>query len=69
MIGGKKNTEVKDADDKMMSMFGVMVLTFFWTFMLGKSFICSRSAVCALKAKKNKEVLIMFYNSSRKSCF
>lgn len=69
MIGGKKNIKMKDEDNKMMSMFGVMVLMFVWTFMLEKSFIYSRSAVCALKARKSKDVLIMFYNSSRKSCF
>lgn len=53
----------------MMSMFGVMVLMFVWTFMLEKSFIYSGSAVCALKARKSKDMLIMFYKSSRKSCF
>lgn len=59
MIGGK-NTEMKDEDNKMMSVFGVMVLILIWTFILEKSLICSRSAVCALKARKSKEVLICF---------
>lgn len=53
----------------MMSMFGVMAFMFAWTFMLEKSFIYSRSAICALKARKSKDMLIMFYNGSRKSCF
>lgn len=65
MIGGK-NTEMKDEDNKMMSVFGVMVLILIWTFILEKSLICSRSAVCALEVRKSKEVLIMFYNSCRK---
>ena len=38
MVGWKKNIEMKDEDNKM-SMFGVMVLTFIWTFMSEKSFI------------------------------
>ena len=69
MIGGKKNTEMKDEDNKIMSMFGAMVLMFIWTLMLEKSFVYSRSAVCPLKARKSEEVLIMLYNSSRESCF
>jgi len=66
MIGVKQNIEVKDEDNKMMSMFGVMILMFIWTFMSEKSFIYSR---CALKARNSEERLIMFYNTSRKSCF
>lgn len=39
MIGGKKSTEMKDEDNKIMIVFGLMVLTFIWTFMLEKLFI------------------------------
>lgn len=39
MFGGKKNTEMKDEDNEIMTMFGVMVLMFILTFMLEKSLI------------------------------
>lgn len=39
MFGGKKNTEMKDEDNEMMNMFGMMVLMFILTFMSEKSLI------------------------------